>query len=86
MLWLFDLVQLSDAHPAPLSLPLDNRRQGEYVMKKIMDGDRLEEKNHYQGQTRLDLGKTDVLSVRIELDSEKHRQIALMYNGGWEVY
>lgn len=56
-------------------------------MKKRMDGDRLEEKkNHYHGQTRLDLGKTDVLSVKIELDSEKHRQIALMYSGGWEVY
>lgn len=56
-------------------------------MKKRMDGDRLEEKkNHYHGQTRLDLGKTDVLSVKIELDSEKHRQIALVYNGGWEVY
>lgn len=55
-------------------------------MKKLMDGDRLEEKNHYHGQTRLDLGKTDVLSVKMELDSEKRRQIALMYNGGWEVY
>lgn len=49
----FDLVQLPDAHPAPLSLPLVNRTGGEYRMKKLMGGDRLEEKITIMGKTDL---------------------------------
>lgn len=75
--WWVDLGWLQDIHLAALSLLLLKRMEGECRMKKSYGRDKNREIafQYHRGQNRTNLVKINLLPIKINLDSQKQRQI-----------